>query len=64
MSNPTVLIDLKEVMRRFGVSKATVYRMVKAGELSAPVRLRGGKGGSRWREADVENRITALAAPQ
>jgi excisionase family DNA binding protein len=48
------LLSAKEVAALLGLSRGTVYRLVHAGELAAPIQV-GGR--SRWKREDVE-RIT------
>ena len=35
----TDFVDMRELLRRWPVSRATVYRAIKRGELAAPVRI-------------------------
>ena len=56
------LIRLHEVCSITGYSKATIWRLVKAGKLTKPVHLGGGRACS-WPEAEVTALIeTAIAA--
>lgn len=45
-------VDAKHVAARYGVSRATAWRWVRAGALPAPIRLSG--GATRWRLSDLE----------
>jgi len=45
------LLRRKEVEKIAGISRASVYRLVKAGKFPAPVNL--GTGAVRWRQSDV-----------
>ena len=63
MHNPlrlvvTKLLKTKEVMGALSVSESTVYRLVRAGTLPAPIKL--GPQCNRWREADIEVALDAL----
>lgn len=50
-----ILISASEVRRRTSLSRATIWRRVRAGDFPAPVRL--GVSRIAWREADVTNWI-------
>jgi prophage regulatory protein len=41
----------KEVERIAGISRASIYRLIKAGKFPAPVSL--GTGAVRWKQSDV-----------
>lgn len=45
------LLRRKEVERIAGISRASIYRNIKAGKFPAPVSL--GTGAVRWRQSDV-----------
>ena len=51
MQQPLFLQD-KAVAERYGVSRATIWRWVTEGRISAPIRLT--EGCTRWRLADLE----------
>ena len=54
-SNPPLLIPASEVARLLGISKRTLWRLLSAGKLPAPVRL---GNNVRWRLDEVEQWIT------
>jgi prophage regulatory protein len=54
------LLRIKTVTHACGVSAATIYRMIAAGEFPEPVRL--GKRCTRWKAADVRAWIQAKGA--
>ncbi len=56
--NTTVarLLPIDEVLHAFGISKASLYRGIKAGLLPAPVKISARRVG--WRSSDVA-RVTA-----
>ena len=39
LSDQTDFVDMRELLRRWPVSRATVYRAIKRGELAPPVRI-------------------------
>lgn len=45
------LLRRKEVEELAGISRASIYRMMKAGKFPAPVSL--GTGSVRWKQSDV-----------
>ena len=45
------MIDLAEIVAQLGLSRSTIFRMVKSGRFPAPLRV--GARAVRWREADV-----------
>jgi prophage regulatory protein len=51
MSEPAKLITVKIVMDRLGISRTTVWKMVKDGQFPPPVRVSPGR--VAWRENDV-----------
>ena len=53
------LVRLREVAAMVGLSKATIYRKVRAGEFPAPVSV--GSQSVRWRESDLQAWIAALS---
>jgi prophage regulatory protein len=53
------LLRLRQVLDRVGLSKATVYRKISAGEFPRPVSV--GRISVRWRESDVGGWIAALS---
>jgi excisionase family DNA binding protein len=54
------LLSTKDVCARLGVDRSTVYRMVKAGKLAAPIQFSARM--LRWRASDVEAAIDATAS--
>jgi excisionase family DNA binding protein len=44
-------LDVREVAQLLGVSKRTVYRLLDAGEIPKPMKLRNA---TRWRRTDSE----------
>ncbi|MBC3229973.1 helix-turn-helix transcriptional regulator [Serratia fonticola] len=50
------LISLKTVIEWCSMSRATVYRQVKAGHFPEPIRVTGGPNARRiaWREDDIQ----------
>ena len=57
-ADPTpTLLRLPEILRRIGVSKATVYRWIREGAFPEPVRL--GANAVAWLERDFEAWLTA-----
>jgi len=46
-----VLLRRKDVERIAGISRASIYRLIKAGKFPAPVSL--GTGSVRWKQSDV-----------
>jgi len=45
------LLRRKEVERIAGISRASIYRLIKAGKFPHPVSL--GTGSVRWKQSDV-----------
>jgi len=45
------LLRRKEVEKIAGISRASIYRLIKIGKFPAPVSL--GTGGVRWRQSDI-----------
>ncbi len=45
------LLRRKEVERIAGISRASIYRLIKAGKFPAPVAL--GTGSVRWKQSDI-----------
>jgi len=54
------LRKLRDVIRQTGISGASIYRKVKAGEFPAPVKL--GPRASAWVGAEVDTWIAARIA--
>ena len=54
----TKLLTTEDVTDALGVSRTTVWRLVKAGTLPAPIKL--GPQCNRWRESDIEAALEAL----
>ena len=48
-----VLLKIKEVSKQVGLSKATIYRLMKAGEFPRPISLSQAR--VAWRQADLNN---------
>ena len=46
-----ILLRRKEVERLTALSRATIYRLIKAGKFPLPVEI--GTGSVRWRQTDV-----------
>ncbi len=62
-SNPgfpdhTDFVDMRELLRRWPVSRATVYRAIKRGELAPPVRI--SKRRVAWPKPVVDQFLRAL----
>jgi predicted DNA-binding transcriptional regulator AlpA len=53
------LIRTADVLHIIGACRATLYRMIQAGEFPSPIR-RGSQ--SRWLESDARNHVRAMAA--
>lgn len=49
------ILDADEVADRLGVSRKTVQRMLRSGELPAPIQVTGNRFG--WRKSDFERWI-------
>ena len=54
----TDFVDMRELLRRWPVSRATVYRAIKRGELAPPVRI--SKRRVAWPKPIVEQFLRAL----
>lgn len=54
------LLSVEQVATILTVSKRTVWRMLSAGELIQPVRVRGN---TRWRHAELQEWIDAGCPP-
>jgi excisionase family DNA binding protein len=52
------LLTVKQVAAIFSVHRSTVWRLVAAGELPAPVRI--GRSITRWRADEIENFVDRL----
>lgn len=59
VGNPSRLINGREVQTRTSLSRATIWRRIRAGEFPPPVRL--GANRVAWREAEVAAWIEALS---
>jgi len=46
------ILSIKEVSRRTSLSKATVYKRIRAGEFPRPAKLTAGRVG--WRSTDID----------
>lgn len=53
------LLRLREVMRKTGMGRSTIYRKMDQGEFPRPVRISPSM--VRWRESEIEQWIAALA---
>lgn len=53
-------LPVKEVVRRTSLSRATIYRLVQAGEFPPPVVLTGAR--SAWVEAEIASWMQARLA--
>ena len=51
----TRIIRLREVIHQTGLSKATIYRMIKSGRF--PQALRLGKRATGWRKDEIDHFI-------
>lgn len=51
------LLTITDIMKMLRVSKATVYNLIKRGQIPSPIKI---GGGTRWRNNDIESYITAL----
>ena len=56
---PSVILRMKAVLQRTGLSRATIYRLMHAGEFPRSFKL--GKTASGWLEAEVRAWIDAHA---
>jgi len=56
--NQTSFVDMRELMRRWPVSRATVYRTIKRGELAPPVRI--SKRRVAWPKPTIEQFLRAM----
>lgn len=56
------IIRLPEVKSAVGLSAATIYRRIKAGEFPAPIKL--GKHASGWTLSEIEDWIQTQAGPE
>lgn len=52
---PTIILPIDEVKRRVGLSKSTIYDLVRKEEFPAPVQLTKNRVG--WLESEVEDWI-------
>ena len=55
-----VLMDVGQLARMLDVSTRTLWRMLSAGQLVAPIKL---GGNTRWRRRDVEEWVEAGCPP-
>jgi prophage regulatory protein len=53
------MLRLPEVEARVGLSKATIYRMIKKGEFPAPARM---GGASRWLDTTIDAYLLAVTS--
>ena len=54
-----MLMRTADILALTGLSRSTIYRLVKDGQFPAPIKI--GKS-IRWRTADVERHIASLPA--
>ena len=52
-SRPTVALRCREVLRRTGLSRATIYRLMACGQFPAQRQLSPGRVG--WSEEEIEH---------
>lgn len=52
------LLRRKEVERIAGISRASIYRLIKAGKFPHPVSL--GTGSVRWKQSDISKWQSSL----
>ena len=57
-SNQTAFVDMRELLHRWPVSRATVYRTIKRGELAPPVRISERR--VAWPKATIEQFLRAF----
>jgi prophage regulatory protein len=60
-SRPRVVLRLKQVVARTGLSRSTIYVRMQAGEFPAPIAL--GVRAVGWLESDIEAWIAARPSP-
>jgi prophage regulatory protein len=53
------MLRLPDVLERVGLSKASVYRMVKAGTFPAPAKI---GGASRWVDTEIDDYLRAVTS--
>ena len=58
----TDFVDIRELLRRWPVSRATVYRAIKRGELAPPVRI--SKRRVAWPKPIVDQFLRAFVAAE
>jgi len=58
--SPASILRINELMRRAGIARSTVYKMVQASELPPPVRLFGTATG--WPEKEIDAVLNARIA--
>jgi predicted DNA-binding transcriptional regulator AlpA len=56
--NQTAFVDMRELLHRWPVSRATVYRTIKRGELAPPVRISERR--VAWPKATIEQFLRAF----
>lgn len=56
---PRELLTVKDVAAKLNISVSTVWRLVRKGELPAPIQI---GGSTRWRRADLDALIAREAA--
>ncbi len=56
--NQTAFVDMRELLHRWPVSRATVYRTIKRGELAPPVRISERR--VAWPKATIEQFLHAF----
>jgi prophage regulatory protein len=51
-----LLLKLKEIVKICGISKATIYRLIKAGKFPEPISV--SHQAKRWRSSDIDTWVT------
>lgn len=54
---PPALVNVREACRFLGIARASLYRLLKAGNLPRPVKL--GRS-TRWRVSDLQSWVAEL----
>lgn len=50
-TEPKQLLNIKDVSTALNISTATIWRLIKAGTIPAPIKI---GGSTRWRRSDIE----------
>ena len=61
-TDQTDFVDMRELLRRWPVSRATVYRAIKRGELAPPVRI--SKRRVAWPKPAIEQFLRAFVTAE